>query len=98
MGSYCISCVASGQVISDRARCVMLPILQSHSYNPVKTPLGESVQEHYGPSKYTTHPGSFWHPFSTFVTGTYVDRGRMQPDDTFINRQALLHLYELPTT
>lgn len=94
MGSYCISCVASGQVISERVRCAMLPILRSRSYSQVTLTDNEGTRKDYGPSRDTTHPGGIWAPFAPFVRGTYVDYGRMEPSDTLTNRQALVYLFQ----
>lgn len=90
MGSYCISCGVSGQVIANGDKCLALPIRQHGSYEPVEMTWSKKPFRAYAASESNTYPDSFWKPVGSFVSGTYDDdHGYIVPDDTPVNRRAI---------
>ena len=93
MGSYCITCSASGQVIAEGDPCVAVPIIQQSTFNPVELMLDDQPYSLYGVANTTCYPGSHWAPKGAFVTGTYADYGYIDPEDTPTNRRAMAELF-----
>lgn len=92
MGSFCITCGASGQVIADDDQCVALPILQQRTFTPAEMTVKGKAERLYGVSNSTCGPDAFWAPHGGLITGTYADYGHIDPADTPLNRRAILGL------
>lgn len=93
MGSFCISCGVSGQVIADDDKCVVLPVIQQSTFEPVEMTLGGQTYSLLGVANSTCHPGSHGAPKGGFVTGTYADYGCICPDDTVTNRRVMVEFF-----
>lgn len=93
MGSFCVTCGVSGQVIADDDRCVAIPIIQQSTFEPVKVTFNGETHSLFGIASDTCYPNCFWEPAGAFVTGVYADYGRINPDDTPANRRAMVEFF-----
>lgn len=93
MGSFCIECGVSGQVIADDDKCLAIPIIQQSTFRPVEMTLDGQAYSLYGVANSTCYPGAHWAPIGGFVTGKYADYGRIEADDTPTNRRAMVDFF-----
>lgn len=94
MGSYCIACCATNQVIADYDKCQVLPILQESTYDAVNVTHGGQSFRLFGVANTACYPSAFWEPMGGFISATYTDRSRVALDDTPSNRRALLEFFK----
>jgi hypothetical protein len=89
MGSFNIQCIASRQLISPGDRCYVVPLLQQSTFNPVTLESNGQTYQRYGIGTDTVDSDAFWSPLSAFISGRYDDFGRIEVDDTQLNRMVL---------
>lgn len=93
MGSSNIQCIASRQVITPGARCYFLPLQQQCTFHPVEMEVMGKQYSRYGIGTDVVDSDAFWSPLSAFISGRYDDYGRMEPDDTPLNRRVMLEFF-----
>lgn len=89
MGAYNTTCFASRQTIREGEPCLIFPIAQSSSYNPVKVIERGVEHELMGIAHTTVHPEAFWCLDGAPVAGYYEEAELIALDDTPANRQAI---------
>lgn len=86
MGSFNTSCFVSRQTIASGDACMVVPIMQQHSYRPVQLTRDDKTEEQYGPCSSTCYPTRFWKPVGSFFEAKYDDYGRVTLTDSKVNR------------
>lgn len=89
MGSFNTTCFASQQTISEGNDCVVIPILQSSTYEEVKGTARGKPFSGYGIANSNCHLDSFWQPMGAPLQARYADYGRFELLETEQNRKAL---------
>lgn len=93
MGSFNLICGVSGQSIAEHDACVVIPVIQRSTYKPVHINHAGKAIEAYGHADYSCHPDAFWGPLGAAITGTYADCGYVEPDNTLLNKRAMINLF-----
>jgi hypothetical protein len=86
MGSFNTACFASRQIIATGDSCLVMPIIQQSSYEPVSLTYGEAQASLHGVCNSVCYPTRFWKPIGAFFEAKYYDYGRVTLDDTSLNR------------
>lgn len=89
MGSFNGFCFVSNQVITPTAKCVIMPIIQSSTYDPVNLTVGEKELAVYGIANSTCYSTCYWSYFGGCIEGAYDDYGQFNIADSELNRQML---------
>lgn len=75
MGSYNMSCFASGHNIAPRNKATIIPIFQQATYRPVELSLGDLKFSQYGIANTICYSDCFWGYAGPLIEGTYDDYG-----------------------
>ena len=94
MGSFNVSCFASRQTLSPGERCVVVPILQQASRQPVPLRVQGTATQEYGFADAAREPGDFWSPFGGPIEAVYRDSGRVTLRDTPASRFWLKRFFD----
>lgn len=86
MGSFNTSCFVSRQTIAPGDSCMLLPIVQQSTFNPVELLYAGKADPQYGPCNSTCYPNRFWRPVGSYLEVEYSDYGRFVVRDTALNR------------
>jgi hypothetical protein len=97
MGSFNTLCFVSHQTIAPGNACVILPIAQNTTFNPVEllmqTRHGVKQVSKYGYSHSNTSVTSFWEFAGPLVKGVYDDYGRFELSETNENERNLRYFF-----
>lgn len=91
MGSFNTTCFASGQTIAPGDKCFILPIRQQSGYRAVEVEVEDEKQDCWGISAATCYPNAFWNPAGAFLEAVYDDYGRVELEQTPLNRRRLFN-------
>lgn len=94
MGSFNTTCFASQQTIIPGAKCVIIPIAQQATFNPVPIEKNGEQFAPWGIANSTCYPSCFWGHSGQIIRGTYYDYGRFELDETIENTMALVSLFQ----
>ena len=75
MGSFNTTCFASQQTIVPGAACILLPIHQQSTYQPVNISLSNKSFSLFGVANSTCYPTAFWSYAGPTIEATYDDYG-----------------------
>ncbi len=91
MGSFLIRCGASGQVISEDDKVMVLPIYKSGASRPVSLQRGSfsTTGEPMRSESDCCSPQQFWRVFSAPIQGFYNDYGRIAIEDSPATRSSV---------
>lgn len=93
MGSFNTTCFASQQTIIPGEPCIILPIAQSTTYNPVEMVLNDKPHSQYGISHSTCYPTAFWNYASPIIKGKYNDYGKFELDHSEENESNIVSFF-----
>lgn len=75
MGSFNMSCFASGHNIAPRNKATIIPIFQQATYRPVELSLGDLKFSQYGIANTICYSDCFWGYAGPLIEGIYDDYG-----------------------
>lgn len=90
MGSFNVTCFASGQTIASKDRCYVLPVVQAKTFNPVQVRMDDQDGAIWGMTSSNVDSHGFWTPIAWPMSAVYDDYGQVDIDLTSINRERLL--------
>lgn len=91
MGSFNTTCFASKQTVAPGDPCMVVPILQQSSFEPVQLEYGDKQYSMYGVCRSVGYPTRFWKPIGSFFEAVYDDCGRVTLAGTSANRIKLVN-------
>lgn len=95
MGSFNMSCFASGHNISPNNKTTIIPIFQQATYEPVELSLGDLKFSQYGFANTICYSDCFWGYAGPIIEGTYDDYGRFNLIENDINISNMVHFFNI---
>ena len=96
MGSFNTTCLVSQQTIVPHAQCVIIPIKQQSTFNPVSLTNPSDKSKSfltYGVANSTCYPTCFWSYSGPLIYGSYDDYGQFELNESSINEAALIQFF-----
>jgi len=92
MGNFNYLCAASQQVIQEKDRCYVLPIIQQTSYSARTLKLNGKTIKVPGVSRHHCYPDCQWTWLGNFLEATYTNRGTFELLNTVSNQVRMFFL------
>lgn len=95
MGSFNMSCFASGHNIAPNNKTTIIPIFQQATYEPVELSLGDLKISQYGFANTICYSDCFWGYAGPIIEGTYDDYGQFDLIENDSNITNIVHFFNI---